>query len=71
MGRLVQIHKIHIDILPWDIAVILRIDMKIRLLKRIEACDPCFGRRKRMHPRDHAGTAVIRIRRAEQIQNLL
>ena len=44
MRRLVQIHKIHVDILPRDIPVKLGIQMQQRFAKRLKAANPHFAR---------------------------
>ena len=56
--RLVQVHEVHVDRVPGQIAIELRMQMGQRLLQRLEARDPHLRRRKRVHPADHADAAV-------------
>ncbi len=54
MGRLVEVHKVHIDVGPGDVAVVLGVQMRKRLLERAQAGDPHLGRREGVHPGDQA-----------------
>jgi hypothetical protein len=54
VGRLVQVHKVHIDVGPGQVAIILRVQMHERLLERAQAGDPHLGRREGVHPGDQA-----------------
>jgi len=50
--RLVQVHKVHVNRRPGDVAIELRVQVRQRLAQRPQAADPHLGRRKRMHPGD-------------------
>src|SRR5438105_3609055 len=54
VGRLVEIHEVHVDLRPGQVAVVLRVEMDERLAERRQAGDPHLGRAERMHPGDYA-----------------
>ena len=54
MGRLVEIHEVHVDLGPGKVAVVLGMQVEQRLLKSDKARDPHPGRREGVHPGDHA-----------------
>ena len=60
--RLVQVHEVHIDRIPRQIAIELSMEMDERLLQRVQAAHPHFRRREGMHPKDEAGAVGIGIR---------
>ncbi len=62
VGGLVQVHEVHVDAVPRDVSVELRVDVQQGLLKRLEAADPHLGRRKRVHPGNHAGAGRVVVR---------
>ena len=37
VGRLVEVHEVHVDLGPREVAVVLRMQVKQRLLERLEA----------------------------------
>jgi hypothetical protein len=51
---LVEVHEVHVDLRPREIAVVLRVKVDQRLAQVRQAGDPHLGRRKRVHPRDDA-----------------
>ncbi len=51
---LVEVHEVHVDVVPWDIAVELGVEVGERLAEDLQAFDPHFRRRERVHPRDDA-----------------
>ena len=59
MRRLIQIHEVHIDRIVWKSLICLCVQMKQRLSQFLKALNPHLGRRKRMHPCDHAGAVII------------
>ena len=60
--RLVQVHEVHVDLGPRQIAVELRVEMEQRLLQRAQPGDPHLRRREGVHPCDHADARVRRVR---------
>ena len=54
--RLIQIHEVHVDRRPWQLAVELRVQMHKRLAECSQSLDPHFCRRECMHPHDEANT---------------
>jgi hypothetical protein len=52
MCGLVQVHKIHVDLTPRQIAIKLRVQMQERLAKSLQPSDPHLRWRERMHPED-------------------
>jgi hypothetical protein len=52
--RLVQVHEVHVDFSPGEIAVELRVQVEERLRQCRQTTDPHLGRRERVHPGDHA-----------------
>ena len=60
VGGLVQVHEVHVDLGPRQIAVELRVQVEQRLGQRLEAGDPHPGRRERVHPGDDADARVAR-----------
>ena len=63
MGGLVQVHEIHVDFIPRNIAVVLRVQVQQRLAQQGKAGNPHLGRRERVHPGDDAGTFRVRVGR--------
>ena len=60
--RLVQVHEVHVDLRPRQVAVELRVEMEQRLLQRTQPGDPHLRRREGVHPCDHADARVRRVR---------
>src|SRR5262249_57221384 len=52
--RLVQVHEVHVDLAPREIAVELRVQVEQRLPESREPGDPHLRGRERVHPRDDA-----------------
>ena len=61
--RLVQVHEVHVDVRPRQVAVELRMQVEERLLQGGEAGDPHPRRRERVHPRHEpdAGRRCVRL----------
>ena len=62
VGRLVQVHEVHVDRVPRQVAIELGVEMDERLLERVQPAHPHFRRRERVHPKDQAGAVRIGIR---------
>ena len=58
VGRLGQVHELHVDLGPREIAVELRVEVEERLLQGGQPGDPHLRRRERVHPGDHPDAAV-------------
>ena len=54
VGALVEVHEVHVDIIPGDLGVVLGVEVEKRLLQVLQALDPHLGRREGMHPGDDA-----------------
>ena len=54
VGGLVEVHEIHVDLAPRQIAIELRMQMAERLSQGRQTANPHFGGRERMHPEDQA-----------------
>ena len=52
--RLVQVHEVHVDLGPREIAVVLRVQVEEGLAQQRQPADPHLRRRERVHPRDQA-----------------
>jgi hypothetical protein len=59
---LVQIHEVHVDRVPREVTIELGVEMRERLLKRVQPAHPHFRWRKRVHPQDEAGAVRIGVR---------
>src|SRR5450756_1137594 len=62
VGGLIEIHEVHVDQAPWEIAVELRMEMEEWLREGLKSGDPHSGRREGVHPGDHADALVGRAR---------
>ncbi|MMZ63514.1 hypothetical protein D1872_257750 [compost metagenome] len=71
VGGLVQVHEVHIDRFPWDIAVKLGVQMKQWLLQLRQTGDPHFGRGEGMHPSDHAGAGRVAVGLLQEVVNFI
>ena len=52
-----QVHEVHVDRAPRQVAVELRVEVQEGLLERREAADPHLGRREGVHPEDEPDAA--------------
>ena len=59
VGGLVQVHEVHVDGVPRQSDIGLRVQVKQRLLQRAQAGDPHLGRGEGVHPGDHADAGVL------------
>ncbi len=62
VGGLVQVHEIHVDVRPRDVAVELGVQVGQRLAEDLQAFDPHLRRGKRVHPGDDADAVFLRVR---------
>ena len=70
MGGLMEIHEIHVDLIPWQIPVELGVKMNNRLPKISESADPHLRWRKSMHPEHHSRTGRIVLSRPAESTDL-
>ena len=70
VGRLVQIHEIHVHGVPRNLAVILRVKMKQRLPELLESVYPHLSGREGVHPCDDSYAPGVVIRRLEYVLHL-
>ena len=68
---LIQVHKVHIDAVPRQRRVVLRVELQQRLIEDSQAVNPHFGRRKGVQPHHHAGTFIIIVSVAADMGNLI
>ena len=61
VSTLVQVHEIHVDLIPGDLSVILCVEMEQRLLQCLQTLDPHLCGRESVHPSDdtHALRIVV------------
>ena len=45
---LIQVHKVHIHGVPWDLSIELSVELEQGFLKATQTVDPHFGRRERV-----------------------
>ena len=57
--RLVQVHEVHVDAGPRDLTVELRVQVRQRLLERVQSGDPHLGRRERVQPGDQTHAGIV------------
>ncbi len=43
VGRLVEVHEVHVDVLPRQLSVVLCMEVEERLLESLQALDPHLG----------------------------
>ena len=61
VGGLVQVHEVHVDVGPGDLAVELRVQVQERLLQRLRPAIHILAGRERVHPGDQADAGSGRI----------
>ena len=59
VSRLVQVHEIHVHCIPRNFLVELSMQVQQRLLQLLQAVNPHFSRRERMHPSDNTDTLFV------------
>ena len=62
VGRLVEVHEVHVDLCPRKLAVELGVEVQERLLQGGEPGDPHPRRRERVHPDDEADARIGAVR---------
>ena len=67
VGRLILVHKIHINGVIRNLPVKLCMEVKQRLPVLLQAENPGFGRRERMHPGDDSRASLVRIRLVQSL----
>src|SRR5690554_7556759 len=71
MCTLIQVHEIHIDLIPGNLLVELGMEMHQRLTEFLQTMNPHFCRRKSMHPGNDADTFVVVVGRLHRTGNFL
>ena len=71
VGGLVQVHEVHVDLGPRQVAVELRVQVQDRLGQGRQPADPHLGRRERVHPQDDAAAGGRRRRLQAERADLL
>ena len=66
VGGLVQVHEVHVDRAPRQVAVELRVEVQEGLLERGEAGDPHLRGREGVHPEDEADAALRHVGLGEE-----
>ena len=61
VGRLVEVHEVHVDLRPRQIAVELRVQVDERLAQVRQPADPHLGGREGVHPGDDPDARVGRV----------
>ena len=69
--RLIQIHEVHVNLGPGDVAIVLRVKVQKRLPQRGQTGDPVLRRRKCVHPGDHADAITVAVGSPAKRVNLL
>ena len=59
--RLIQVHEVHVDGVPCDLAVVLSVEMEYGLAEEFQAVDPHLGRRERMAPGNQPNAVGARV----------
>ena len=67
VGGLVQVHEVHVNAVPGDVAVELGVQVQQRLAQFGQPGDPHLGRGERVHPGDQPGAGVVGIGFAAQV----
>ena len=62
MGRLVEIHEIHVNFRPGQVAIVLRVQMYKWLIEKTQTGDPHFCRGEGVHPGNQADAVLSIIR---------
>ncbi len=63
VGGLVEVHEVHVDRRPRDVAMVLGMEVEERLVQALQPGDPHLGRGERVHPHDQPDTGRDRGRR--------
>ncbi|MNY30785.1 hypothetical protein D3C86_1649120 [compost metagenome] len=56
---LVQVHKVHVDAIPWQGRVKLGMELQQRFIEDGQAVNPHFGRREGVQPHHHTGAFIV------------
>jgi len=62
VSRLVEVHEVHIYVLPRKFSVVLCMEVEERLLQCLQALDPHLSRRECVHPCDDTYTLIVVVR---------
>ena len=59
VGRLVEVHEVHVHRVPRNLLVVLRVEVEQGFLELLQAVYPHLGGREGVHPGDDADAAVV------------
>ena len=68
--RLVEVHEVHVDVVPWNFCVVLCMEVEERFLKRLKTLNPHLCWRECVHPCDDTYTLFIVVRSLHDCLNL-
>ena len=71
VSRLVLVHEVHIDGVIGDFLIKLGMQMAQRFSVFLQSQNPGFCRRESMHPGDHSGAVLIRVRLVKSLTDQL
>ena len=71
VGALVQVHEVHIDCIPWNICVVLGVEVKQWLLKSLKTLYPHLGGAEGVHPGDDTYALLVIVGGLHYSLNLL
>src|ERR1700761_5505136 len=66
---LVQIHEVHIDRVPRQVPIELRVEVQKRFRKDAQAANPHLRRREGVHPRDYAYATTRGVRIGAELRD--
>ena len=59
VSRLVEVHEVHVHSVPWNLSVVLSVEVEERLLKSLKTLNPHLSRRECVHPSDNTYTLLV------------
>ena len=59
MSTLVEVHEIHVDVVPWNFGIVLGVQVQQRLVQNLQTVNPHLGWRESVHPCDDTHTMSI------------
>ena len=71
VGGLVQVHEVHVDRAPRQVAIALRVQVQVGLLQRREAGDPHLRGREGVHPEHEADASLRLVRLGHHARDLV
>ena len=56
---LVEVHEVHVDVVPWNLLMVLGMQVEKGFAKDLHALDPHLSGGEGMHPADHADALAV------------